>query len=514
MNQGLKKKVLVVGPDGLGEELLSIIEREKSMPFLTDILRSGKLCYKMDCHVEGMGRGWPSFMTGVSPRRHGAFYWDGKYPNSYLFDVKINSKFIKYPRLWDMAGSAGLCSGVVNMPLTYPPSPLNGYMLCGLGGGLSAARRDDYAYPGDLIKELTKAGLKYERGWFEDTTQDPVSYLKMIEDVTIKRTNVAMYFDKSRNPDLSILIYRGLDSIQHYLWNFLIEDSLASHERPDVRERVFKYFKILDNCIEQMVTSFHRRNGDGIIIFVSDHGFGQCKYIVNLNVVLSQAGLLTSSHDAAQEAQQRLAMSIKKTFKSILPYIQRNPYFARLNAYRIKKYHPSLRQIDWKNTKAFMGHFYGVYLNVEGREPLGIVKTGDEYEALQNEIISILKELKEPFSGRNAFSSVYRKQDLNLESSYEIAPDILYDVAPEFECMQTLFDVNGEASAFVNIENEVFKFFTGSHRREGIFAASGPGIEPGLIDQCAIIDCVPTILEILGVQSPSDLDGRSLVARF
>jgi arylsulfatase A-like enzyme len=60
-----------------------------------------------------------------------------------------------------------------------------------------------------------------------------------------------------------------------------------------------------------------------------------------------------------------------------------------------------------------------------------------------------------------------------------------------------------------------FSFFTGksgSHRDNGIFLAEGPGVRSGLtVDGAHIMDVAPTILHVLGVPVPADMDGRVLV---
>ena len=51
----------------------------------------------------------------------------------------------------------------------------------------------------------------------------------------------------------------------------------------------------------------------------------------------------------------------------------------------------------------------------------------------------------------------------------------------------------------------------GSHRMEGVFIASGPDIVEGQgIEGANIMDVMPTILKLLDVEIPGDLDGRVL----
>jgi predicted AlkP superfamily phosphohydrolase/phosphomutase len=52
---------------------------------------------------------------------------------------------------------------------------------------------------------------------------------------------------------------------------------------------------------------------------------------------------------------------------------------------------------------------------------------------------------------------------------------------------------------------------TGDHRMEGILIASGPAFQPGASPENAtLLDIAPTVLHILGVPVPADMDGRVL----
>jgi arylsulfatase A-like enzyme len=53
---------------------------------------------------------------------------------------------------------------------------------------------------------------------------------------------------------------------------------------------------------------------------------------------------------------------------------------------------------------------------------------------------------------------------------------------------------------------------SGSHRDNGIFLAEGPEVIAGkTFSGARIIDVAPTILHLLGVPTPADMDGRALI---
>jgi arylsulfatase A-like enzyme len=57
--------------------------------------------------------------------------------------------------------------------------------------------------------------------------------------------------------------------------------------------------------------------------------------------------------------------------------------------------------------------------------------------------------------------------------------------------------------------------FTGHHRMEGTFASVGKGVkQDSVIEGARIIDVAPTVLYLLGLPIPSDMDGRVLEDAF
>ena len=55
----------------------------------------------------------------------------------------------------------------------------------------------------------------------------------------------------------------------------------------------------------------------------------------------------------------------------------------------------------------------------------------------------------------------------------------------------------------------------GTHRRDGILVATGPGLKRGAeIENAQLIDFAPTVLHHLGLAVPEDMDGRVLADAF
>jgi predicted AlkP superfamily phosphohydrolase/phosphomutase len=89
---------------------------------------------------------WSTFATGTNPGGHGIFDFIRRDPKTYLPDIALNRyeqknaflppKAVNLRRgetIWDRLSARGIPSTVIRCPCTYPPDPLRGRMLAGMG---------------------------------------------------------------------------------------------------------------------------------------------------------------------------------------------------------------------------------------------------------------------------------------------------------------------------------------------------------------------------------------------
>ena len=100
---------------------------------------------------------WSTFATGMNPGGHGIFDFLRRDPSTYLPDLALSryeqkNSFTppkavngrKGRAIWDVLTAAGVPSTVIRCPCTYPPEPIRGRILAGMGvpdlrGGLGTA---------------------------------------------------------------------------------------------------------------------------------------------------------------------------------------------------------------------------------------------------------------------------------------------------------------------------------------------------------------------------------------
>jgi predicted AlkP superfamily phosphohydrolase/phosphomutase len=166
----------------------------------------------------------------------------------------------------------------------------------------------------------------------------------------------------------------------------------------------------------------------------------------------------------------------------------------------------SYEDIDWKNTKAFsMGHVGQIYVNTEGRHPQGSVEPGMEEVEVREQIIQALHDLRHPVTNQPIVDRIIRKEEEFIGPYSNNAPDIQV-VLDGYNMIS--FPLFGAAAELFTGQ---IRGDSGCHRSEGIFIASGEGIRQNAVEEAAhITDVAPTVMYLLGLPVPAEMDGRAL----
>jgi predicted AlkP superfamily phosphohydrolase/phosphomutase len=163
--------------------------------------------------------------------------------------------------------------------------------------------------------------------------------------------------------------------------------------------------------------------------------------------------------------------------------------------------------VDWTRTRAYALGLGGFYLNIKGREALGIVEPGQAAERLKREIVAKLSALREE-SGEAPIRTVYATASLYRGPYLDAAPDFLVGYN---EGYRASWDAAvGKVSAGVLEDNE--KAWSGDH-------CVDPALVPGVLfsnrqiqaEDPGIEDLAPTALHLFGVDPPAWMDGRRVL---
>lgn len=155
-----------------------------------------------------------------------------------------------------------------------------------------------------------------------------------------------------------------------------------------------------------------------------------------------------------------------------------------------------IRAIDWEKTRAVAVRAGNVYLNLQGRNPQGIVAPEEKYE-LEAQIISDLYNYRDPRTGKRVVSLALRNKDaviLGIGGNEEFG-DVLFFMEEGFNLihMDSLPTYQGYFDTSVS----------------PIFVAAGKGFKSGYYTNRYIrqVDLAPTLAALGGVRVPSQNEG-------
>jgi len=297
------------------------------------------------------------------------------------------------------------------------------------------------------------------------------------------------------------------------LWNFLFpadgRNNLSETEKT-IRNLIIEYYQKLDEIIGRIVSEIE---GKANVIIMSDHGFGPLNGKIHINKWLEDLGLL--SYERMKIHTFRLKAKVVPTFRQIVRKVdflnlRKSLISRKINGPGRMGAYGFLDCIDWSKTVAYAASNTesGIYINLAGREPHGIVTSTEDWENARDLIITRLKELKHPQTGEKMVSRIYKREDIYSGPYMDNAPDII------FYLKEGEYIVDVQPTKYL-IEQISWKTGTGTHRDEGIFIAYGKDVKNGLhIDGARMIDLAPTILNMMRLPIPSDMEGKPLSGIF
>lgn len=514
-----EKKILVIGLDGATLHLVKKWATDGFLPNLAHIMTEGSFGHLKTVPNQNSAPAWSSFMTGKNPGKHGIYHFYEINEGSY--DIRfLNGNDVKSEPVWSILSHAQKKVGVMNVPMTYPAKPVNGYVIAGLDA--PGKESEGFTYPECLSAELSSVVPDYviEPGIssFVANRRYDLAVEMAIKSINA-RSVAAKYLMKKYPWDFFMVVFRESDVIQHYFWKFMEEGLLADKsfsERTAYADTIQQIYQKLDIEIGRLISELPQ---DIYIMVLSDHGSAAAEggppYI---NYILNHMGLLKFK-DGTGSVKSKLA---GKT----LNFLQR--YTDRKTKEHLLRHFPKLRDklnsqrcfsgLDWLKTKAFAEPTrMEIWLNLKGREPDGIVSPGDEYDRLCQEIKKLFFRWHDPVTGKKVIKNVYTRAEIYHGEYLNKAPDILILFEDDIKVNGVAL-VNGNGVIeYVNCPPDIADALTvnGAHRDNGLFMLMGPGIKSGYeFSGARITDLTPTLLYLSGVCIPPDMDGIPLTDLF
>jgi len=438
------RRIVFIGLDGTPYSLITRLVAEGHMPNLAQILEEGTLSPMYSVYPTVSSVAWSSMMTGKNPAKHGIFGFVDRKPGTYQPYIPT-SRNMTSETLWEYLSRLGKRVIVMNVPVTYPPRPVNGILVA----GFLAPRLEKATYPPEVSHRLKRLGYRIDTDpWGARKSKD--NFLEDFRQTLAARGRALLEFMRDEPWDYLHCHIMETDRLHHFFWELM--------ERNDP-----KYAPAFYDCYHQIDDLLGRvraqLDSDTTLMLMADHGFCTLRKEVYVNTWLKEAGYL------------RLAANEPKSIADIDP-----------------------------SSRAYSLDPGRIFINLRGREPQGCVEPGSEYEHLLEEVAEGLLTLRDPDSGEPMIEKVLRREEIYRGPQLNRAADLI--AVP-----QRGYDLKGA----INKEALTFKGdeLIGMHTYDDAMLY----IRNHEIKRVefSVVDVMPTILEIMGLPMPPDLDGTSLL---
>ena len=486
----MANKVLLIGLDGASFDLLMPWIREGKLPVFKKLLDNG-ISGELKSTIPALTcPALPTIYTGMNPGNTGIFSF--RNPDGSV----ISSSQIDYKTIWQILTEKNKKSLISNLRTTYPPEEINGVMICSLHAGAKPSEIDSWektelswVYPRSLQKELCGWTIDHKRFLTEIRDKilkdDPEGY-KIVRDLTKFRATKFKEILLGDDYDFAFHWIEHTDTLCHLKWND--------------KEEILRFYR---EVIEPILSDFIKTFSDWNILIISDHGSAEGEtQELSINTWLKNKGYLVTKG----RFQEKLYAGLLHLAKKITPGFIINEFIlGKINDSTTDKKEGHgrkivlqdnrfiMRWVDWSQTIAYSDSGWGIRLNKQNIK---------NYELIRNKIIGELAGLLDE-KQEKILQGAWMREDIYHGKYIEQIPDII--ILPKNNFHSTTLpkkNVLSEITRKTPIGNHNFA-------RNALLIAVGPDVRKNQrIMPPNLYDIMPTVLHLLGLKIPRDLDGR------
>jgi len=479
-----KNMVLVIGIDGCPWDYLLPLLEAGRLPNLARLMGQGSYGILRSTVPPLSPVAWSSFVTGRRPERHGIFdFW---HPEDEGFRPALASDRAGAP-FWRQLNRAGIGCGVVNIPLSHPPEPMEGFLISGFDAPPTPKQK---VYPESLHAELraTYGAAVLEAPGAAQAQRDPEGFFAAYKEHDRLQTRAAI--------DLANKL--GLKTIAI---NLMFNDHL-SHLMAD-----FSYVQRGLEVSDANIGRFCRAFPEASVMVISDHGSSRTRGTFLLFDWLLREGLikLDPRRAAARRLNTALGAMLKKrwgmrglaekglrhsllSLLSLLPVGLQEAMIERVATG--EDFYWPWSVIDRAASAVAMCSpaIGGFYLKTQG---------GHNIEAA--ELARRLAELQDS-TGAAVFSEINRREQVYGNGLSPLAPQLMGSSA-----LNLYTSARIKQSGPLTVNNAAVAYY-GNHTPEGIYILWGAEFAEGWREPLHIWDVPAMVLRLHGLPIPADYE--------
>jgi predicted AlkP superfamily phosphohydrolase/phosphomutase len=506
-------RTLVIGIEAAELRLVEKWASEGSLPFLGSMLRSCPLVtLHTPLHVLQVAV-WPSLLTGVSAGRVGRYVlWSQIRSGSYDMrpPLPVPTSLRGYQ---DFLADQGIGCALADIPGDVR-APGNRAMQV-VDWGTEFHFTDCETEPRELAARIAREVGPYPIAPFRlsgDSQPEHLELAKLLDDAVRRKGELTRWLLEQPGVEHVVSVFSEMHKGAHWFWKYMDPEHVDHEDSPAMlRGAVKRLYEGVDRELAALAARLGPR--DNLVVF-SEQGM-QANYrgdhlaepfLEALGLLVRNAaappplpdGVFPRGADrrgAPAGEQSRLSRALKAT-RALVPDAVKAPLRPLFRKWR--------SDIDWRRTRVFRlptdrNTYFRV--NLRGREPLGCVEPGTEYEALLDRLETELRALRNAATGAPAVVEVFRMRKIFPGERADDLPDLAVEWAADAPIDSVQSDSVGTLSLPVR------ELRSGNHRPEGFLLARGPAFVDGASRLTGDILQIPaTLLRAHNVPLPEQFE--------
>ena len=330
-------------------------------------------------------------------------------------------------------------------------------------------------------------GLYKTLGWQIDTwaiSEGFADEQMFWDDMTFTVAQDRKMFDAflAGDDELMVQCFEFPDRVGHVFWRLMDPKHPAYDAALQVKwgDALLRSYQLMDAIVGDAMAAAEKKHA--ALIVLSDHGFASFRKSVNYNTWLVMNGYMA------------LKTGVQVKDRNVEMLFDQGQFW---------------ENVDWSHTRAYAMGLGEMYINVKGREAQGIVTPGGEYDALKAELKARLVTMTDPETMEHPVRRVLAREEIYRQFDPNMIPDLFVTNNDGYRVSwQT--SLGGIPKQLIEPNKQVW---SGDH------CSVDPEIVRGIFfynrrlatDRAPYIaDVYPTVLGLLEVKSPYELDGVEL----
>lgn len=484
-------RVIFIGLDAMEPDLLQRWAAEGLLPNISRLQAQGSMAAVPVPPGMGNGATWPCFFTGVNPGRHGRYYYQQFDRATYTFFDFNDDTDHRWEPFWVALGAAGRRTAVIDVV----KAPLRAFNGIHLANWMAHDRqRPPRSHPPELLAEVTARYGEDPMGGSTDTfgirSSDDCA---RVRDQLIERLRTKTVANQDllarENWDVFLTVFHEPHDLGHQAWH-LHDTAHYAHDAKWLRKNgdpIKDLYIELDRCVGTLIED---AGSDATVFLFTGPGMER-NYTANhiIDTIVDRL------EDAYSGYRPTMPERLRALYHRLIPESLRNRL--RLRRRFASETGDARPAISYRKFFAVPHNQNAgaVRFNIAGRDAMGTVQPGAEYDALRKRVMADLLAIVNVDGGEPLIKEIIEVGTYCSGASRDDMPDLLL----LWSRSAPIFSVRSELIGRVTGADPSSR--TGDHSSNCLVLIDGPGVaRQPLPVELRLEDLAPTIAAMVGVE--------------